>query len=333
MRRLLEIREKAKKEPRKVVLPEGDDPRVVKGAAFIAKERIAEVYLLGNKDRVAKLAADVGADLSSVRLVDPATYERRAEVVDTYYNLRKHKGITPEEAEKIVTENLVFFGATMAHLDVVDGFVAGASHTTADVARSAIHCFDLSREIGTVTSCFIMELENCPYGEEGLFIYADCGVIPYPSAKQLAGITISSSDLFRKLFGIEPRVAMLSYSTKGSAKGETIDTVVQALGKVKEKRPALMVDGELQIDAALVPEVAALKCPGSPVAGRANVLIFPNLDAGNISYKLTQRLAKSRAVGPIILGLNKPCSDLSRGCDWEDVVDTAAVTAVRAQSI
>jgi phosphate acetyltransferase len=163
--------------------------------------------------------------------------------------------------------------------------------------------------------------------------YADCGVIPYPSSKQLAGITIASSDLFRKLFGIEPRVAMLSYSTKGNAKGETIDAVVEALGKVREKRPGLMVDGELQIDAALVPEVAALKCPASPVAGKANVLIFPNLDAGNISYKLTQRLAKSRAVGPIILGLEKPCSDLSRGCDWEDVVDTAAVTAVRAQGI
>ena len=333
MRRLLEIREKAKKELRKIVLPEGEDPRVVKGAAFIAGERIAEVFLLGDKDRVAKLAAEVGADLSSVNLVDPAAYERRAEVVDTYYNLRKHKGITPEEAERTVMENLVFYGATMAHMDIVDGFVAGASHTTADVARSAIHCFDLNREIGTVTSCFIMELEDCPYGEDGLFIYADCGVIPYPSAKQLAGITISSSDLFKKLFGIEPRVAMLSYSTKGSAKGETIDTVVQALGKVKEKRPSLMVDGELQIDAALVPEVAALKCPGSSVAGKANVLIFPNLDAGNISYKLTQRLAKSRAVGPIILGLTKPCSDLSRGCDWDDVVDTAAVTAVRAQNI
>ncbi len=333
MKRLMELREKAKKEMRKIVLPEGDDPRVVKGAAYIAKERIAEVYLLGDKDQVAKLARESGVDIAAVNLIDPAKYERRAEVVDTYYNLRKHKGITPADAERTVMENLVFYGATMAHLDIVDGFVAGASHTTADVARSAIHCFDLSREIGTVTSCFIMELENCPYGEEGLFIYADCGVIPYPSAKQLAGITVSSSDLFRKLFGIEPRVAMLSYSTKGSAKGESIDTVVEALGKVREKRPNLMVDGELQIDAALVPEVAALKCPGSPVAGKANVLIFPNLDAGNISYKLTQRLAKSRAVGPIILGLNKPCSDLSRGCDWDDVVDTAAVTAVRAQSI
>lgn len=331
MKRLLELREKAKKEVRKVVLPEGEDPRVVKGAAYISKERIAEVFLLGNKDAVAKLAKANGIDLAGVSVLDPVSYEKRAQVIEAYFNLRKHKGITLEDAEKTVMGNYVFFGATMASMGLADGFVAGASHTTADVARSGIHCFDISRDVGTMTSCFVIELEDPTYGENGVFIYADCGVIPYPSAKQLGGITIAASDLFKKLFGVEPRVAMLSYSTKGSAKGETIDTVVQAMGKAKEKRPNLLIDGELQVDAAIVPGVATLKCPTSPVAGKANVLIFPNLDAGNIAYKLTQRLAKARAVGPIILGLERPCSDLSRGCDWEDVVDAVTITAVRMQ--
>lgn len=333
MTRIQELREKAKKNIKKVVLPEGDDPRVVKGAAFIAKERIAEVYLLGKKDDVIKLAKSQGEDLAGVNLIDPATDPRRGEIINKYFELRKHKGMTVEEAEKTVMDNHVFYGAVMSNLGFADGYVAGASHTTADVARSAIHCFDLLRDIGTVTSCFVMELDNCVYGDKGLFIYADCGIIPYPSPKQLAGITIAASDLFKKLFSIDPKVAMLSYSTKGSAKGETIDAVVEALAKVKEKRPDLMVDGELQVDAALVPAVAQLKCPGSSVAGKANVLIFPNLDAGNIAYKLTQRLANARAVGPIILGLEKPCSDLSRGCDWNDVVDVTAITAVRAQGV
>lgn len=331
MKRLLELRETAKKEVRKVVFPEGEDARVVKGAAFVAKEKIAEAILLGNKDGIAKIAKANNVDISAVNIIDPALHEKRKEVIDTYYNYRKHKGITPEEAEKTVLGNFVFYGATMASMGLADGFVAGASHTTADVARSSIHCFEISRDVGTVTSCFIMELDNCQYGDQGVFIYADCGIIPYPSSKQLAGITIAASDLFKKLFGRDPYVGMLSYSTKGSAKGESIDLVVEAMGKVKEKRPNLMVDGELQLDAAIVPGVAALKCPGSSVAGKANVLIFPNLDAGNISYKLTQRLAKARAVGPIILGLERPCSDLSRGCDWEDVVDAAAITAVRMQ--
>ncbi|MDD4013703.1 MAG: phosphate acetyltransferase [Candidatus Omnitrophica bacterium] len=333
MKRLLELREKSKKELRKVVLPEGEDRRVVRGAAFLANERIAQVVLLGRKDEVIKLASEEGVDVSRVELIDPTVDAKRREVIEAYYQLRKHKGITPEDAEKSLMENFVFFGATMVRMGLADGYVAGASHTTADVARSALYCLQLDREIGTLTSCFIMELEGCSYGENGLFVYADCGIIPYPSAKQLVGITIAASDLFRKLFDMEPRVGMLSYSTKGSAKGPSIDSVVEAFNKVRDKRPDLMVDGELQLDAAVVPEVAAIKSPGSAVAGRANVLIFPNLDAGNISYKLTQRLAKSRAVGPIILGMDRPCSDLSRGCSWEDVVDTAVVTAVRAQGL
>jgi phosphate acetyltransferase len=333
MSRILSLREKAKKERRKIVLPEGEDARIVKGASCVAAEGLADVIVLGKKDDVAKLARENSISLEGVDVIDPVSYERHNEIVNTYYELRKAKGITPEEAEKTVTENLVFYAALMTRLGIADGFVAGANHTTSDVARASIQCLKILREIGTVSSSFIMEMENCPFGENGLFAYGDCGIIPYPSAKQLVGIAIATSDLFKKLFGIEPRVALLSYSTKGSAKGESIEMIREALARIKEKRPDIKIDGELQVDSALVPEVAKLKCPDSEVAGRANTLIFPNLDAGNISYKLSQRLGNARAVGPLIQGLDKPCSDLSRGCSWEDVVDTTVVTAIRAQGL
>ncbi|MFH1552674.1 MAG: phosphate acetyltransferase [Candidatus Omnitrophota bacterium] len=333
MNRVLALRDKAKKNKRKIILPEGDDKRVLKAASFMASEGIADIDLLGRKDVVLKLAEENSISLEGVSLIDPFTHDRREEIINGYYERRKHKGITPEEAEKTVMENFVYYAAMMTRLDIADGFVAGASHTTSDVARAAIHCLKLDRRIGTVSSSFIMEMEDCPFGEKGLLAYGDCGIIPYPSARQLVGIAIATSDLFQKLFDIEPRVALLSYSTKGSAKGESIDTIREALIKIKEKRPQLMVDGELQVDAAIVPEVAQVKCPDSKVAGKANVLIFPNLDAGNISYKLSQRLAKARVVGPLVQGLNKPCSDLSRGCNWEEVVDTTVVTAIRAQEL
>ncbi|MFH1878381.1 MAG: phosphate acetyltransferase [Candidatus Omnitrophota bacterium] len=333
MSRILELREKAKQEKRAVVLPEGEDKRVVKGAAYIAKEGMANVYLLGNRAEMAKLAEENSVALDGVNLIDPLEHEARDKIITAYYELRKHKGITRDEAEKTIMTNYVYYAAAMVRMGIADGFVAGASHTTSDVARAAIQCLRLDREIGTVSSSFIMELENCPFGEKGLFAYGDCGIIPYPTTRQLVGIAIATSNLFQKLFGIDPRVAMLSYSTKGSAKGDTVDSIREAVEKIKNKRPDLLIDGELQLDAAIVPEVAEMKCPGSKVAGKANVLIFPNLDAGNISYKLSQRLGNARAVGPIIQGLDKPCSDLSRGCSWEDVVDTAAVVAIQAQGL
>ncbi|MBU1895060.1 MAG: phosphate acetyltransferase [Candidatus Omnitrophota bacterium] len=331
MNRILSLREKAKADKRKIVLPEGEDKRVVKAASFIAEEGLATVCLLGDKKKVEKLACEDAISLEDVDIIDPLNYEDRAEIIELYYEKRKAKGMTPEEAEKILTENFVFYAAMMTSIGMADGFVAGASHTTSDVARAAIQCLKLDKEIGTVSSSFIMELENCPFGENGLFAYGDCGIIPYPNPRQLAGIAIATSDIFQKLFNVEPRVALLSYSTKGSAKSESVENILKALDRIKQKRPQLMVDGELQLDAAIVPEVAELKCPDSKVAGKANVLIFPNLDAGNISYKLTQRLGNARAVGPIMQGLDKPCSDLSRGCSWEDVVDTTVVTAIRAQ--
>ncbi|MCK4851957.1 MAG: phosphate acetyltransferase [Candidatus Omnitrophica bacterium] len=331
MNRILQLREKARSERRKVVLPEGDDGRVVKAASFTAQEGIADVCLLGKTEDVNRLAREQSVSLDAVTIIDPAMYDRHQEVVNAFYEARKHKGITVEEARKILEENPVFYGAVMTRTGMADGFVAGANHTTSDVARAAIHCLAIDREVGTVSSSFIIELEDCPFGENGLFIFGDCGIIPYPSPRQLTGIAIASSDLFLKLFGLEPRVAMLSYSTKGSASGGSIDNIREALARVKAKRPGLMIDGELQPDAALVPEVAEIKCSGSTVAGKANVLIFPNLDAGNIAYKLTQRLGRARAVGPVLQGLDKPCSDLSRGCSWEDVVDAVAITVVRAQ--
>jgi phosphate acetyltransferase len=333
MNRILALRDKARKQKKRIVLPEGEDNRVVKAASVIAAEGIADVYLLGKEDEVRKLAKENNVSLDGVNLIDPLTYDKRDEIIDAYFKLRERKGVTPEEAERTVMENLVFFAAVMTKLEIVDGFVAGANHKTSDVARAALHCLKLDKQIGTVSSSFIMEMENCPFGEDGLFAYGDCGVIPYPSTRQLVGIAIATSDLFRKLFGVEPRVAMLSYSTKGSAKGESVDSIREAIVRIKEKRPNLIIDGELQLDAAIVPDVARRKCPDSKVGGRANVLIFPNLDAGNISYKLSQRLGKARAVGPLMQGLDKPCSDLSRGCSWEDVVDTTAVTAVRAQGL
>jgi len=334
MSRVLGLYEKARKDRKKIVLPEGEDPRVVKAAAVIAEEGLADIVILGAESEIRKAASDVSVSLDKVNIIDPSGHDKKEEIVSRYYELRKAKGMTPEEAEETVMGKLVYYAAMMTKLGFVDGFVAGAVHTTSDVARSAIQCLRLDREIGTVSSAFIMEMHDCPYGENGLFAYGDCGIIPYPSVRQLAGIAISTSGLFKKLFGIEPRVAMLSYSTKGSAKpSETIETVLQALAKVKEKRPEIIIDGELQLDAAIVPEIAERKCPGSKVGGRANVLIFPNLDAGNISYKLSQRLGKAEAVGPIILGLDKPCSDLSRGSDWREIVNTTVVTAIRAQQM
>ena len=331
MSRVLGLREKAKEDKRSIVLPEGEDPRVIKAASVIAEEGLARISLLGKEGDILNLARQENVSLDGVDIIDPGTHKKKKEIVDRYYEMRKHKGITPEDAEKEVTSNLVCCGAVMTRMGMADGFVAGASHTTSTVARAAIQCMKIDKNIGTVSSSFIMEMDNCPFGEKGLFAYGDCGIIPYPNIRQLAGIAVATSDMFNKLFDIEPRVAMLSYSTKGSAKSKTVETILEALKRIRESRPDIMIDGELQLDAAIVPEVAEKKCPESPIAGRANVLIFPNLDAGNISYKLSQRLGNARAVGPIIQGLTHPCSDLSRGCSWEDIVDTTVVIAIRAQ--
>ena len=326
-----QIRAQAKKNPKRIILPEHEDIRVLKAAEIIAKEGLAKVTLLGKKDNLTVFAKSNSINLSGVEIIDPENFKDRDRIIDTFWQLRKHKGITPEKAKEAVLTNYVYYGAIMVRFGICDGFVAGASHTTPDVARAALYCLELDPVVRTMSGAFFMEVPNSPYGEKGAFIFADCGIMPEPSVNQLTGISIASADLFKKLTGKTPYVALLSYSTKGSAEGPLVEKVQDALAKIKNARPDLLVDGELQVDSALVPEVAKIKLKDSPVAGKANVLIFPNLDSGNISYKLVQRLANARAVGPLIQGATRPCSDLSRGCFVEDVVDAVAVTVVRSQ--
>lgn len=331
MGRIELLRKKAKTHPKKIVLPEGNDARVIEAASKIVEEGIARVTLLGKKSEIEKTAKDNSRSLDKIKIVEPEFYLGLDDIASTFYKLRKHKGITEEDARKKVLEDRVYFAALMTRLDIADGFVAGACHTTSNVARASIHCLEIDPKIGIVSSSFVTELEDCPFGEGGLFIFGDCGIIPDPSSEQLAGIAVSCGRLMQDLFDLEPKIALLSYSTKGSAKGQSVNKVVDALKIIREKAPGLAVDGELQGDAAIVPEVAKIKCPESKVAGSANVIIFPNLDAGNICYKLIQRLGKARVVGPILEGVTKPASDLSRGCGIEEIVNAVAVTVVRAQ--
>ena len=321
-----QIRERAKKNLKRIVLPESEDERTMEAIDCILDNKIAKLVVVGD-DSVRKSIKS--KNTSYLEVIDPKTHKDIDKMAAEYYELRKLKGITPDEAHKTVSTDYLTFGAMLVKEEVADGFVAGASHTTPDVIRAALRCLSIDREIGVISGAFLMEVPNCPYGEKGVFIYADCGVNPSPNARQLAGIAVSSATLFQKLIGKRPVVAFLSYSSKGSAEGELVDKMREAVKRAKEIAPDLLIDGEFQADSAIVPEVAMIKCGNNPVAGKANVLIFPNLDSGNISYKLTQRLANARAVGPLLQGFRKPASDLSRGCSAEDIVDAVAVTAVR----
>jgi len=332
MSKIESLKAKAKKDIKRIVLPEGEEPRTIEAASLIEKEKIVNVTLLGRKNEIEKIAKDRSISLGNATIIEPEKDPGLNEITAAFYEQRKHKGISEQEAREFLLKDFVYYGAMMTRLGIVDGFVAGACHTTSDVARAAIYCLKIDREIRIVSSSFVIELQDCPYGDGGLFIFGDCGIVPNPIPRQLAGIAYSSSKLMNCLFDVEPRIALLSYSSKGSAKGESIGKVIKALGILKEKWPNLKVDGELQIDAAIVPEVAKIKAPGSIVAGKANVLIFPNLDAGNIAYKLIQRLGKARVVGPLLQGLTKPASDLSRGCKVQEIVDAVIVTAIRAQN-
>lgn len=309
MEMIEKIRQRAKSKLKTIVLPEYEDQRVVAAAKVIEQEGIAKVVVLRPDMVVAK---------------DQEAYAQE------FYHLRQAKGMDLETARKTLTDPL-FYAAMMTRAGKADGFVAGASHTTPDVARAAIYCLGVDVRLMIACSAFIMLVPDCGYGEKGLFVFSDCGIVPEPNARQLAHIALAASDLMRQVLGIEPKVALLSYSTKGSAKGKGVDKITKALGMVKKLAPDLLVDGELQVDAAIVPEVSRIKYPDSILGGKANVLIFPDLEAGNIGYKLVERLAKARAIGPLLLGLNKPCSDLSRGCSIDDVVDCVAVTSLRAR--
>ncbi len=324
------IKEKAASLNKRIVLCEGEDSRVVKAASDAVKQKIAKITLLGDPDQIRKENPDV--DLSGVDIVNPATSEKRAEYAALLYELRKSKGMTEEQAEKLSYDN-TYFGVLMLKAGDVDGLVSGACHSTANTLRPGLQIVKAAPGVPLVSSYFLM---IAPEGgnqfcEDGAYIYSDCGLNENPTSEQLSDIAIISAKTAEKIAGLEPRVAMLSFSTKGSAKHADIDKVTAALALAKEKAPDLNIDGELQLDAAIVPSVAKSKAPGSKVAGHANVLIFPDLDAGNIGYKLTERLGGFQAVGPLCQGFAKPINDLSRGCKAEDVVAAVAITALQTQ--
>ena len=326
------IKAKARADVKHIVLPEGTEPRTVQASAKILKEGVARVTLLGNPEEVRKVAAETGTDLAGVAIIDPATSEKSAAYADLLYELRKAKGMTPEQATELVTKNPLYYGAVMLKAGDADGMVAGAINSTGNVLRPALQIIKTAPGIKVVSSCFIMELPDPKWGDNGVMIFGDCAVIPNPTAEELAAIAIASAASGKQLVDIDPRVAMLSFSTKGSAKHENVTKVQEATKLAHELAPDLQLDGELQADAALVESVGQLKSPGSTVAGHANVLVFPDLQAGNIGYKLVQRLAGAEAIGPIIQGLAKPVSDLSRGCSVDDIVSVVSITAVKAQA-
>ena len=322
------IKAKAKADIKHIVLPEGEEIRNVQAAVMIRDQGLAKLTLLGNPAKVKEVAA--GADLTGIDIIDPADSDKAPLYAATLYDLRKAKGMTEEEAAKKVSDPM-YYGIMMVKLGDADGLVSGAIHSTGDMLRPALQVIKSKPGMKTVSSCFLMECPDKSFGDNGVMIFSDCGVNIDPDAEQLANIALGAADSARSLAGMEPRVAMLSFSTKGSAKHDNVTKVQEATRIAKEMAPDLMLDGELQLDAALVEKVGQLKAPGSKVAGHANTLVFPNLDAGNIGYKLVQRLAHAEAYGPILQGIAKPCNDLSRGCSAEDIVATVAITAVQAQ--
>lgn len=326
-----EIKARAKQDMKTIVLPETTDRRTLIAAAKILKEGIANIVMVGKEEKILDGAHWLEIDLDEVTVVDPDTTPKFEEYAAKLYELRKSKGMTEERAKEILRTDYLMFGVMMVKMGDADGMVAGACHATADVLRPSLQVLKTAPGVELVSGFFILDVPNCDLGAGGTFLFADCGLNQDPNAEELAAIANSSAKSFTNLVGQQPIIAMLSHSTKGSAKHPLVDKVVEATQIAQTKYPQLILDGELQPDAALIPEIGKSKAPGSPVKGKANVLIFPNLDAGNIGYKLVQRLAKAEAYGPMLQGLSKPVNDLSRGCSAEDIVGVVALTAIQAQ--
>ena len=324
------IKERARTEIKTIVLPEATDSRILEAAQIVKNEGYAKIILIGDEEKVKEIANDKGINIENIQIVNPLKDKKTEEYANALYELRKSKGMTEEQAHQLILDP-VYFGMMMVKLNEADGLVSGAAHSTSDTLRPALQILKTAPGTKLVSAFFIMVVPNCEYGSNGTFIFADSGLNEEPDSDKLSEIAISSSKSFEQLIGEKAKVAMLSYSTYGSAHSASTEKIIEATRLVKEKAPELVVDGELQLDAAIVPEVAEFKAKGSPLKGRANVLIFPDLSAGNIGYKLVQRLAKAEAYGPLCQGIAKPVNDLSRGCSSQDIAGVVAITAVQAQ--
>jgi len=330
MKFIEQIKERARQNIKTICLPEASDLRTIEAAAIALKEGYASIILLGDEENVRKMASENGLDISRATIINPKTSNKKEEYAQKLFELRQAKGMTIEQARELVNDE-VYFGMMMVKMDEADGLISGAIHSTSDTLRPALQILKTAPDTKLVSAFFVMCVPDCEYGEDGVFVFGDCGLNQNPTADELSEIAKSSHDSFERLVGKESRVAMLSYSTYGSAKSELVDKVVEATRLVKEKYPEMKVDGELQLDAAIIPSVGKSKAPGSEIAGNANTLIFPDLNAGNIGYKLVQRLGKAEAYGPLCQGIAKPVNDLSRGCSSQDIAGVIAITCVQAQ--
>lgn len=324
------LKERARQNLKTIVLAEGEDIRTLEAADTVLKEGYAKIIILGNTAKIQEMAASKGLNLDGAQIIDPETSDKTAGYAEKFYEMRKNKGMTPEVAAETV-KNTLYFGVMMVNEGEADGMVAGACNSSANVIRPSLQILKTKPGTKLVSAFFIIVVPDCEYGENGTFVFADSGLNEDPDADALSEIAISSAASFQQLVGAEPKVAMLSYSTYGSAKSHLVDKVQEATRLAKEKRPDIKLDGEMQLDAAIVPSVGASKAPESDIAGQANVLVFPDLNAGNIGYKLAQRLAKAEAYGPVLQGIKKPVNDLSRGCSAEDIAGVVAITCVQAQ--
>lgn len=327
------IKDKARSDRKTIVMPETTDKRTLIAAAHVIEEKLANIIMVGNKEKIEVGAHWLDLDLDKVTIVDPETTDKLDDYVNLLYECRKNKGMTPEKAREILLNDYLTFGVVMVKAGDADGMVAGCCHATADVLRPSLQILKTAPGTKLVSGFFIMDVPDCEYGDNGTFLFSDCGLNQDPNPEELAAIADSSAKSFKALVGPTPVVALLSHSTKGSATHPLVDKVIEATKIAKEQYPNLILDGELQTDAAIVPKVAKSKAPDSEIHGKANVLVFPNLDCGNIAYKLVQRLAKAEAYGPMLQGIARPVNDLSRGCSWEDIVGVVALTAVQAQNI